>query len=87
MRSGRCGLLGHALFGNAQMNAARDRQVPCSGQRFDFFKQFLGLGKFLLMEMLDSLFVELQLLLELGINHLTNRFRMCRNFTIFFIFQ
>src|SRR5258708_9920640 len=37
--------------------------------------------------MLDGLFVQFQLLLKLRVNHLTNRFRMRRDFVIFLTFQ
>ena len=55
---GRSGLLGHALFDNAQMNPRAVRQFLARAG-FDLFEQFFCLHKFLLVEMLDGLLVHL----------------------------
>ena len=79
-------MLGHALFGNAQMDLRTIGKL-LAGPSNGLFKQFLGFCELLLMKMLYGLFVELQLLLELRIDHLPHRFGMRRELIIILIFQ
>ena len=82
----RTGLLGHALFRYTQMNLCAVGKF-LAGARDCFFQKFFCLCVLLLLKILDSLFIELELLFEQGVNHLPHRFRVCRRRIKSLLFQ